>query len=57
MATLPYDYARCYTQGCPLEETCMRKTPGHENYQTIFFPVASEDCKHYISYEEYSYGK
>lgn len=50
---LPYDYARCMTQNCPLEETCMRKTPGRETYQTCFGPVASEDCKYYISEDKW----
>jgi hypothetical protein len=50
---LPYDYSRCYTQGCPLEETCMRKTPGHPTYQTIFHPTPSGDeCNYYIHKEE-----
>ena len=50
---LPYDYARCITKDCPLEGTCMRKTPGRETYQTIFAPVASPTCKYYISMEEW----
>jgi hypothetical protein len=49
---LPYDYARCWTQDCPLEETCMRKTPGHPTYQTVFHPNPSKDCDYYIHKEE-----
>jgi hypothetical protein len=49
---LPYDYARCYTQDCPLEKTCMRKTPGHPTYQTIFHPNPSKDCDYYIHKED-----
>jgi hypothetical protein len=50
--TLPYDYARCWTKGCPLEETCMRKTPGRETYQTVFSPTPSVDeCAYYIHKE------
>lgn len=51
--TLPYDYARCMTKGCPRDETCMRRTPGRETYQTIFALVASPTCKYYISMEEW----
>ena len=50
---LPYDYARCMTQDCPLEKTCMRKTPGRETYQTCFGPEPSEECKYYISEDEW----
>lgn len=50
--TLPYDYARCWTQDCPLEKTCMRKTPGREYYQTIFHPLAGKDCDYYIHMED-----
>lgn len=49
--TLPYDYARCGTDDCPLAKTCMRKTPGRETYQTYFHPVASDECKYYIGEE------
>jgi hypothetical protein len=48
---LPYDYARCYTQDCPLEKTCARKTPGRETYQTMFAPTPSKDCAYYIFME------
>jgi uncharacterized protein (UPF0179 family) len=50
--TLPYDYARCISKDCPLEQTCMRKTPGRENYQTVFTPTPSKDCPYYIHKEE-----
>jgi hypothetical protein len=51
--TLPYDYARCISKDCPLEETCMRKTPGRETYQTIFHPTPSgNECDYYIHKEE-----
>lgn len=50
---LPYDYARCMTKDCPRDETCMRRTPGRETYQTMFAPVASPTCKYYISMEEW----
>jgi len=50
--TLPYDYARCMTVGCPLEKTCMRKTPGRETYQTMFAPKPSNYCAYYIPKEE-----
>lgn len=50
---LPYDYARCMTQDCPLEKTCMRKTPGRETYQTCFGPTPSETCKYYINEDEW----
>jgi hypothetical protein len=50
---LPYDYARCISKGCPLEETCMRKTPGRGTYQAVFSPTPSGDeCDHYIHKEE-----
>jgi uncharacterized protein (UPF0179 family) len=49
---LPYDYARCMTKDCPLEKTCMRKTPGRETYQTVFTPTPSKDCPYYIHKEE-----
>lgn len=50
---LPYDYARCMTRDCPLEGTCMRKTPGRETYQSFFGPEPSEDCNYYISEDEW----
>lgn len=50
-AVLPYDYARCVTKGCPLEETCQRKTPGHPTRQTMFAPTPNKDCPHYIHME------
>ena len=50
--TLPYDYARCISKGCPLEETCMRKTPGHPTYQTVFSTTPSMNCAYYIHMEE-----
>ena len=46
--TLPFDYARCGAQDCPLEKTCMRKTPGRDARQSMFFPKPSKDCPHYI---------
>lgn len=46
--TLPYDYARCMSKGCPLEDICQRKTPGHPTYQTMFAPKPSEDCTYLI---------
>lgn len=50
---LPYDYARCMTNDCPLEAKCMRKTPGRETYQTVFGPAPSPTCKYYIDEEEW----
>ena len=49
---LPYDYARCGSSDCPLEKTCMRKTPGRETYQSYFSPKPSKDCDYYIHMEE-----
>ena len=46
--TLPYDYARCMSRDCPKEQTCMRKTPGRETYQTMFAPTPSKDCAYFI---------
>jgi hypothetical protein len=50
--TLPYDYARCISKDCPLEETCARKTPGHPTYQTVFSTTPSRDCAYYIHMED-----
>ena len=50
--TLPFDYARCWTQDCPLEKTCMRKTPGSEHRQPVFSPKPSKDCVYYIHMED-----
>lgn len=49
---LPYDYARCGSSDCPLEKTCMRKTPGRETYQSYFSPKPSKGCDYYIHMEE-----
>jgi len=49
--TLPYDYARCMLEDCPLEKTCMRKTPGSPFMQTMFYPASSTDCLSYIPME------
>jgi hypothetical protein len=48
---LPYDYARCISKDCPLEDMCMRKTPGRETYK-MFSPAPSHTCKYYIDKEE-----
>ena len=53
-ATLPYDYSRCGTKDCPLEGTCMRKTPVREQYQSYFSPQPSETCKYYIDEKGWS---
>jgi hypothetical protein len=40
---LPYDYARCMTNDCPLP--CRRKEPGHPTYQTMQFFPGGDDCR------------
>lgn len=51
--TLPYDYARCGAEDCPLEKTCLRKTPGHPTYQAYVLTQPSETCKYYIGEDEW----
>lgn len=44
---LPYDIARCPTDGCPLAATCRRKEPGREGYQVYSMFPGGFDCHGY----------
>lgn len=46
--TLPYDYARCITQGCEFAAMCARKDPGRPSYQPIAKYPGGVDCHGFI---------
>ena len=49
--TLPYDIARCPTEGCPLAGTCRRKEPGNGRYQVYSLFPGGAGCYGYLRKE------
>lgn len=46
--TLPYDYARCTNETCPLAISCRRKEPGRTTNQAYAAFRGRSDCHGYI---------
>jgi len=48
MTPLPYDFARCITDNCPLAHRCRRKTPGRPGYQSLIAFKGGACCEGFI---------
>lgn len=53
--TLPYDYARCAGTTHPTCQSCRRREPGREQWQSYIAPPIELDgqCDYYIGHETY----
>lgn len=52
MRQLPFDYARCANEECPLRSKCLRAlSPGHPTYQSYAAFEGGEDCHGFIEDE------